>query len=125
MAGSLISLEASRAAGDLVSKVLSDETSRRAVEDLLVAARDATRGVLLANLGVLEALRDALLERDELIGDEILRVIAGAGTVAYDAGPTPSVDIAAPSGHVEEPSGQGAGPGEDVIDVRPSPVTLE
>ena len=38
MAGSLISLEVSRAPGDLVSKVLSDEASRRAVEDLTVSA---------------------------------------------------------------------------------------
>ena len=90
----------------------------------------ATRGVLLANLGVLEALRDALLERDELIGDEILSVIAGARTV--DAEPTPSVDMAAapgrvegPAGRAQGPPGRGAGPGEDVIDVRPSPVTLE
>jgi ATP-dependent Zn protease len=123
MAGSLVSLEASRFAGDLVAKVLSDEAARHAVEDLLVAARDATRGVLAANLGVLEALRDALLERDELIGDEILSVIAGARGVGAE--PVPSVDMAAVPGHVEGPRGQGAGPGEDVIDVRPSPVTLE
>ena len=76
MAGSLISLEASRAQADLVSKVLSDETSRQAVESLLEAARDAAHAALARGRHVAEALRDALLERDELIGEEITAVIS-------------------------------------------------
>jgi cell division protease FtsH len=44
MAGSLISLEASRAPGDLVSKALSDEPSRQAMEAFLVSARRARPG---------------------------------------------------------------------------------
>jgi ATP-dependent Zn protease len=85
MAGSLVSLEASRAPGDLVSKVLSDEPSRRAVEAFLGSARTAAREVLLAQRPVVEALRDALLQRDELIGDEIDAVISGVA-VARDGG---------------------------------------
>jgi cell division protease FtsH len=82
MAGSLISLDASRAQFDLVSKVLSDDVSRKALEGLLQAARDGAREVLEDKTHVVEALRDALLERDELIGDEIAAVIEMAGTVA-------------------------------------------
>jgi ATP-dependent Zn protease len=119
MTGSLISLEASRAPGDLVSKVLSDEVSRQAVEGLLVSAREATRELLLANLHVVDALRDALLERDELVGDEIIAVIAGAGP------PVPFEDQQA---HLEDehvPLDEQAAAGEEVIDVRPATVVLE
>jgi cell division protease FtsH len=78
MAGSLISLEASRASVDLVSKILSDEGCRKAVEELLQSARQGARAVIEANRHVTGALRDALLERDELVGDEIGRVISSA-----------------------------------------------
>jgi cell division protease FtsH len=81
MAGSLISLDASRAQFDLVSKVLSDDASRKALEGLLQAARDGAREVLEDKTHVVEALRDALLERDELIGDEIAAVIELASAV--------------------------------------------
>jgi len=88
MAGSLISLDASHASFDLVSKVLSDDASRTALDGLLRAARDGAREVLEEKTHVVEALRDALLERDELIGDEIAAVIelasAGAGTARDD-----------------------------------------
>ena len=36
------------------------------------------------NRHVVEALRDALLDRDELVGKEILDVIASAGPVSSD-----------------------------------------
>jgi cell division protease FtsH len=81
MGGSLISIEASRAPGDIVSKVLSDEASRQAVEGLLASARETARHLLEANRHIVEALRDALLERDELLGAEIIAVIVGAGPV--------------------------------------------
>jgi ATP-dependent Zn protease len=82
MGGSLISLEASYAPGDLVSKVLSDEASRRALEALLEMARETARGLLSANLNVVSALRDALLDRHELIGKEITDVIVAASAPA-------------------------------------------
>ena len=75
MAASLISLDASHAPGDLVSKVLSDEASRQAMEVFLTSARDGARDIIVAQRHVVEALRDALLEHDELIGDEIVEVI--------------------------------------------------
>ena len=76
MAGSLISLEASRGPGDLVSKVLSDETPAARRSRCLPERRPRVLpGRLLAQRPVVEALRDALLERDELIGDEIAAVM--------------------------------------------------
>jgi len=96
MAGSLISIVAAPAAGDAVSRVLSDDASRQAVEALLVSAHDNARDILLANSHVVEALRDALLERDELIGDEIIAVVEGVNGVGR--------------------------PGDTVIDVRTSAV---
>jgi ATP-dependent Zn protease len=108
MAGSLISLEASRAPGDIVSKVLSDEAGRQAVEGLLASAHEVARDLLLANSHVVEALRDALLERDELLGDEITAVIAAVQPRV--AGAQPAV----------------AGPGTAaVIDIRPRAVAAE
>jgi hypothetical protein len=46
--------------------------------------------MLAENRHVVEALRDALLERHELIGDEILDVIHGA--VADPAAPAPAME---------------------------------
>jgi ATP-dependent Zn protease len=108
MAGSLISLEASRAPGDIVSKVLSDEAGRRAVEGLLASAHEVARDLLLANSHVVEALRDALLDRDELLGDEITAVIAAVQPRVASAQPA----VAAP------------GP-DGMIDIRSRPVAAE
>jgi cell division protease FtsH len=78
MAGSLISLEAAQSAGDLVTKVLSDDTCRRAVDDLLELALDDARRILDTHRHVVEALRDALLERDELLHADLVAIIEQA-----------------------------------------------
>lgn len=88
MGGSLVSLEASPGPSDLVAKVLSDEASRRAVEGLLDAAREAAKAILTSQRNVVEALRDALVERDELVGAEITAVIA-----AVQAPPPGVIDV--------------------------------
>jgi cell division protease FtsH len=99
MAGSLISLDASRSSADIVSKVLSDEASRQSVEALLETARSSAHDVLAARKNVVVALRDALLERDELVGDEITAVITDAvprprlGAPEVVDLPVPVVDI--------------------------------
>ena len=105
MAGSLISLEASRAPGDLVSKALSDEPSRQAMEACLVSAREGAREIITAQRHVVEALRDALLERDELIGDEIAAVIQEASERGPDAAPGPAsvIDVRNPAPDGEPP----------------------
>ncbi len=93
MAGSMISLEASAGHADLVSKALSDESTRKAVEDLLQSAREAAKGIISSQRRVVEALRDALLERDELVGEEITSVIAAAGAPL----PSPVIDVREPA----------------------------
>jgi ATP-dependent Zn protease len=104
MAGSLISLEASRAPGDLVSKVLSDEPSRQAVDAFLASAHSAAREILLAQRPVVEALRDALLERDELIGDEIAGVITQASPRQPAVAPPADAPLPAPVIDVRYPA---------------------
>jgi cell division protease FtsH len=76
MGRSLISVGAiEHAGGGLVGKVLSDEASRAEVEELLREAKASVTTMLDEHRQVVEALRDALLVRSELIGEEILDVI--------------------------------------------------
>ena len=51
---------------------------RRMVEELLQAQRDAVRLLLAEHRHLVEALRDALVERHELVGHEITDVLAAA-----------------------------------------------
>src|SRR5439155_14630984 len=73
MAGSLISYEAVAeglmSRQNLVGKVLGDGEARARVEGLLQEQKERVRGVLAENQDLLEALRDSLLERDELVGE--------------------------------------------------------
>jgi len=77
MSGSLVSFLA--ADGDLVPTVLADPASRVQVEALLDAARDKARWLLSQHQHLVEALRDALLERHELVGEQIVDVLLAAG----------------------------------------------
>jgi ATP-dependent Zn protease len=76
-------------AGGIVSKVLSTDGGRAEVEDLLAAAKASVTQMLDEHRSVVESLRDALLEREELIGDDILAVIRGShpNVVASDREP--------------------------------------
>ena len=76
MGSTLISSAALDMPGNIVSKVLSSDSGRDEVEELLRRAKDDVRTMLEANRHVVETLRDALLDRDELVGAEILEVIA-------------------------------------------------
>jgi ATP-dependent Zn protease len=82
MAGSLISFDAMNEGAfggrNLVARVLGDRQGKQRVEDILEAQRERVRAVLAENRDVHAALRDALLERDELVRDEILEVIEKA-----------------------------------------------
>jgi ATP-dependent Zn protease len=82
MGGSLISFEAvSQGPIDgknLVAKVLSDRDSKQRLEDILDAQKARVTGLLVDNVDVVCALRDALMERDELIGEQIVAVIEDA-----------------------------------------------
>jgi cell division protease FtsH len=86
MTGSLISFRAvqSGAFGDtnVVGRVLGDTAGRETVEKILHEAKSTVMGLLTDNRHLVEALRDALLERSELIGQEIGDVLTGASRPA-------------------------------------------
>jgi cell division protease FtsH len=79
MGESLISIAAAgdgALSGGLIDKVLSDKVTRAELDALLLSSRDAARQIVTDHRNVVEALRDALLERDELVGTDITDVIA-------------------------------------------------
>jgi cell division protease FtsH len=82
MSGTLVSYEAVSegivASRNLVGKVLGNPDTRERVESLLHAQKERIEDVLASNRDLVEALRDALIERDELVGEEILAVIHAA-----------------------------------------------
>jgi cell division protease FtsH len=82
MAGSLISFDAIAEGPigrtNLVAKVLADQQGKERVEDILTEQKQQVEALLAANRDVHRALADALIERDELVGNEILQVIEGA-----------------------------------------------
>jgi ATP-dependent Zn protease len=86
MGGTLLSLEAASSigTGNLVSKVLGNDKARESAEAILDRAKVEVTRILGENRHVIEALRDALLERDELLGEEILDVIRMAEAPAID-----------------------------------------
>ena len=86
MGGSLVSYDAAaiNGAGNIVAKVLANDAARTAVEQILDDAKAVAGGLLHYNAHVLEALRDALLAREELVGDEILDVIRRASGTTGD-----------------------------------------
>ena len=73
---SLISLEAAAMPGNLVTKVLADEASRRKVDSILDGAADHAACMVLEHREALLRLAGALLERDELTGSEVHRIVA-------------------------------------------------
>jgi cell division protease FtsH len=88
MGRSLVSLGAvqqSQVSGtNIVGRVLADAVTRPQVDELLQESLDRVTRCLDANRHLVEALRDALLEREELIGQEILDVLAAAGPPVLD-----------------------------------------
>ncbi len=72
------SLDTGVMGGNLVAKVLADGRSRKAVDMLLADAKHEATRLLVDHRHLVEALRDALLEREELIEDEILEVLRTA-----------------------------------------------
>jgi ATP-dependent Zn protease len=75
-------------AGGIVSKVLANDDGRAEVEGLLSSSKDSVTQMLDDHRHVVEALRDALLEREELIGEDILEVIRNAVPSEPAAGST-------------------------------------
>ena len=79
MAGSLISFDAVShgpiGGANLVAKVLADDRGKQGVEDILAAQKERVMEVLSENRDVHSSLVRALVERDELVRDDILEVI--------------------------------------------------
>ena len=85
MSGSLVSFQASGGGpfdSGLVTRVLGDEQARREVEQILDRSKQTVRELLDANRHLVEALRDELLVREELVGDEITGVLEEARLAA-------------------------------------------
>lgn len=82
MQDTLVSFSAVRSGAfsdtNVVGRVLADGAGRAQVENLLREEQAAARALLVDNTDLLEALRDALLGRDELIGTEISDVLGAA-----------------------------------------------
>jgi cell division protease FtsH len=72
---------------NIVGRVLGDSEGRSRVDELLQQQKVVVRGLLEANQHLVAALRDALLDRHELIGSEITEVLEAASV----AGPGPAV----------------------------------
>jgi ATP-dependent Zn protease len=62
----------------IVAKVLSNDAARKRVEVLLVEAKETARRLLAENRHLVEALVGGLLERSELVGDEITDILERA-----------------------------------------------
>ncbi|HEY3841837.1 MAG TPA: AAA family ATPase [Acidimicrobiales bacterium] len=79
MGNSLISVAAAVGplGGGLVDKVLADKAARAELDTLLQRSCDVAMRIVTEHSDVVEALRDALLDRDELVGTEIADVIDG------------------------------------------------
>jgi ATP-dependent Zn protease len=79
MAGSLVSYDAIAegpiGSKNLVGKVLGDPAGKERVEEILTAQRERVAALLEENRDVVVALRDALIARDELVGEQITHVI--------------------------------------------------
>ena len=85
MSGSLVSFQASGGGpfdSSLVTRVLGDDQARREVERILDRSKQTVRELLDTNRHLVEALRDELLVREELVGDEITGVLEEARLAA-------------------------------------------
>ncbi|HVB26424.1 MAG TPA: AAA family ATPase [Mycobacteriales bacterium] len=82
MEGTLISFAAVRNGAlndtNIVGRVLADSVGRAMVEEVLTTQKVLTRQLLTDHRHLVEALRDALVERDELIGPQITEVLDAA-----------------------------------------------
>jgi ATP-dependent Zn protease len=85
--------------GNLVDKVLGDKDARAELDALLMGSCDAAKEIVVEHGEVVEALRDALLERDELVGSEITQVIEATLGVA-DRRPVAPLSTGSPAAAV-------------------------
>ena len=89
LGGSLVSfqaLDAGMIGGNLAAQVLGDDAARQAVEKILNEDKTEVTRLLQGHRYIIEGLRDALLEREELVEHEILDVIHEAEKRAIEGG---------------------------------------
>lgn len=82
LGGSLISFRAVNEGvfdSGLVGRVLGNSEAKRSVDTLLKKEKRSIKALLNKNQNLVIALRDALLDRDELIGEQIMDVLERAG----------------------------------------------
>jgi ATP-dependent Zn protease len=97
LGGSLVSFRAADATvfdPGLVGRVLGNPEAKAAVDAMLKREKRAVKAVLDRKQHLVLALRDALMDRDELIGAEIVAVLeaaGGKGTTAAGRVPTRAV----------------------------------
>jgi cell division protease FtsH len=107
---------------DPIGRVLADGDRRKEIDMLLNDCKDRVRNLLLKKRHVVEGVRDALLERDELVGDEIEVLMAQLG----EREPM-EVPVGAPQGNggvgLPAPRGDGQGNGQGVPTPPPPPTT--
>jgi len=104
LGGSLISfraLDGGMIGGNLVAKVLADMRGRKIVDQLLNDARHEAARLLNDHRYLVEALRDALCDREELIGAEIIDVLHEAEERALSEGRV-VVDLRNPNARLPE-----------------------
>jgi cell division protease FtsH len=103
MSDTLVSLAAVQNSGfsdtNLVGRVLGDSSGRSRTEELLQRQKVVVRGLLENNQHLVAALRDALVERHELIGHEITDVLEAARA----AGPDNIIDLRGVSASIVDP----------------------
>ena len=78
---------------NIVGRVLADDSGRAAVEDLLQEQKVIVKSLLEQNAHLVEALRDALLDREELIGREIADVLVAAQEELASQGQQAVIDL--------------------------------
>lgn len=83
MGDSLVSYDAvnngGHSAPNIVAKVLSTDAGKNEVDGILKSHKDQIAYLIEINRHLVEALRDALIDHEELLGDEILSVLRKAG----------------------------------------------
>lgn len=116
MDGSLVSFLAVQNSSfsdtNIVGRVLADASGRAAVERLMQELKVEARALLVDHRHLVEALRDALLEREELIGPEITDVLEAAQRAheaAQRAHEAPAViDLRTPQERADDPAATSA-----------------
>jgi hypothetical protein len=108
---SVAALQPTMLDGDPIRAVLSDRERKKEVDELLNSCRRQVRTLLESKRHVVEGIRDALLEREELIGDEIEELMARLGEREPMPVPAGGDGLSGPGGNGQPtPEGDGKTP---------------